>query len=80
MVNLILCEPTGSSFSTPGFTPGSLPALLPIPGPTQSHSIALVQDKLLIISMRISFMVSLHLTLSLSPLITLLRRGPSKSL
>jgi len=37
VVNLILCEPTGSSFSTPGFTPGSLPVLLPIPGTTKSH-------------------------------------------
>jgi len=65
----------GSSFSTPGFTPGSLPVLLPIPDPTQSHSVALVQANLLIVSMRISFMVALHLTLSLSPLIALLRRG-----
>jgi hypothetical protein len=64
----------GSIFSTPGFTPGSLPVLLPIPGPTQSHSITLVQTDLLIVSTRTSFMVSLHLTLSLSPLIALLRR------
>jgi hypothetical protein len=75
-MSLVLCEPTCSSFSTPGFTPGSLPVLLPIPDPTQSHSIALVQGELLIVSMRISFTVSLHLTLSLSPLIALLRRGP----
>ena len=53
-----------------------LPVLLPIPGPTQTHSIALVQTDLLKVSTRISFMVSLHLTLSLSPPIALLRRGP----
>ena len=68
------CEPTGSSFSTPGFTPGSLPVLLPIPDPTQSHSITLVQEEMPIVSMRTSLMISLHLTLSLSPLIALLRR------
>ena len=56
-----------------------LPVSLPIPGTTQSHSITLVQEELLIVSMRIWFMVSLHLTLSLSPLIALLRRGLSKS-
>jgi len=67
-------------FSTPGFTPGSLPVLLPIPDPPQSHSIALVQTDLLIVSMRTSLMVSLHLTLSLSPLIALLRRRPSRPL
>ena len=61
-------EPTGSSVSTPGS--------LPIPGPTQSHSITLVQTDLLIVSTRTSFTVSLHLTLSLSPLIALFRRGP----
>jgi hypothetical protein len=68
----------GSSFSSPGFTPGWLPVLLPIPGPTQSHSIALVQGELLMVSMRTSLMVSLHLTLSLAPLIALLRRRPSR--
>ena len=57
-----------------------LPVLLPIPDPPQSHSIALVQEELLIISMRTSYMVSLHLTLSLSPLIALLRRRPSRLL
>jgi len=71
---------TGSSFSTPGFTPGSLPVLLPIPGRTHSHSIALVQTDLLIVSMRTSFTVALHLTRSLSPLIALLRRRPSRLL
>ncbi len=76
-MSLVPCEPTGSSFSTPGFTPGSLPVLLPIPGPPQSHSITLVQTDLLIVSIRSSLMVSLHHTLSLSPLIALLRRGPS---
>jgi hypothetical protein len=50
MMSLVLCEPTGSSFSTPGFTPGSLPVLLTIPGPPQSHSITLVQEELLIVS------------------------------
>jgi hypothetical protein len=79
-MTLVPCDITGSSFSTPGFTPGSLPVLLPIPGPPQSHSITLVQKELLIISMRTSFMVSLHLTLSLSPLIALLRRRPSRLL
>jgi hypothetical protein len=74
-MSLVPCEPTGSSFTTPGFTPGSLPVLLPIPGPTQSHSITLIQTDSLIVSMRTSFMVSLHHTLSLSPLIALLRRG-----
>src|SRR5712692_3596323 len=39
---------------------------------TPSHSF---QEELLIISMRTSLMVSLHLTRSLSPLIALLRRG-----
>ena len=73
-MSLVLCKSTGSSFSTPGFTPGSLPVLLPIPGPTQSHSVALVQTDLLIVSMRTSLAISLHLTLSLSPLIALLRR------
>ena len=71
-MGLAPCEPTSSSFSTPG----SLPVLLPIPGPSQFHSIALIQTDLLIVSMRTSFMVSLHLTLSLSPLIALFRRGP----
>ena len=75
VVNTDPCEITGSNFSTPGFIPGSLPVLLPIPDPTQSHSVALIQAILLIFSMRISFMVSLHLTLSQSPLIALLRRG-----
>jgi hypothetical protein len=74
-MNLVPCEPIGSRCSTPGFTPGSLPVLLPIPGRTQSHSITLVQEELRIVSMRRSFMVSLRLTLSLSPLIALLRRG-----
>ena len=75
-MNSAPCDPQGSSFSTPGFTPGSLPVLLPIPDPTQSHSITLVQTGFLIISMRTSLMVSLHLTLALFPLIALLRRGP----
>ena len=79
-MSLVPCEPTGSRCSTPGFTPGSLPVLLPIPGPPQSHSIALVQTDLLIVSTRTSFTVSLHLTLSLFPLIALLRRGPSRLL
>ena len=65
----------GSNFSTPGFTPGSLPVLLPITGPTQSHSITLLQRDFLIVSMQTSLMVSLNLTLCLSPLIALLRRG-----
>jgi hypothetical protein len=48
-MSLAPCEPTGSSFSTPVFTPGSLPLLLPIPGSTQSHSITFVQDELHIV-------------------------------
>ena len=75
-MSIVPSGPTGSSFSTPGFTPGSLQVFLPIPDPTQSHSIALLQDELLIISMRTSYTISLHLTLSLFPLIALLRRGP----
>jgi hypothetical protein len=34
-MSLVPCEPTGSSFSTPGL----LPVLLPIPDLTPSHSI-----------------------------------------
>jgi hypothetical protein len=45
VVNLVLCEPIGSSFSTPGFTPGSLPVLLPVPDRTQSHSITVLGTK-----------------------------------
>jgi len=40
-MSLVPCEPTGSNVSTPSFTPGSLPVLLPIPDLTQSHAIAL---------------------------------------
>ena len=58
----------------PGFTPSSLSVLLPIPDLTQSHFIALVQGELRIVSMRMSFTVSLYLTLSLSALIAFLRR------
>ena len=65
MMGLVPCKPTGPSFSTPGFSPGSLPVLLPIPDPTQSHSITIVQPDLLIVSMRTSFRISLHLTLPL---------------
>ena len=43
-MNPVPCEPTGSRFSAPGFTPGSLPVLLAIPGPTQSHSIPIFTD------------------------------------
>ena len=50
MLSLVSCEPTGSSFSTPGFTPDLLPVLLPIPDLTQSHSIALIQGELLMVS------------------------------
>ena len=75
-MSCVPCELVGLGFSTPGFTPGSLPVLLPIPGPTQSYSVALVQTILLIVSMQTSLIVSPHLTLSLSPLIALLRRGP----
>jgi hypothetical protein len=42
VMSCVPCKPTGSNFSTPGFTPGSLPVLLPIPGPTQSHSITVL--------------------------------------
>jgi hypothetical protein len=49
-MSLVPCKPTGLGCSTPGFTPGTLPVLLPIPGPTQSHSIALVQEELLRVS------------------------------
>jgi len=76
-MSLVPCKPKVRVFATPGFTPGSLPVLLPIPDPIQSHSIALVQRDLLIVSMQTSLMVSLHLTLSLSPLIALLRWGLS---
>jgi hypothetical protein len=72
-MSFVPCDLSGLNCSTPGFTPGSLSVLLPIPGPPQSHSIALVQTDLLIVSMRTSFTISLHLTLS--PLIALLRRG-----
>jgi hypothetical protein len=44
------CEPAGSNCSPPGFTPGSLPVLLPIPDLTQSHFITLVQKDFFIIS------------------------------
>ena len=41
-----LCSGTpGFEFSTPGFTPGSLPVLLPIPGPLRSHSIPIPTDR-----------------------------------
>ncbi len=80
VMSLVPCEPTGSRFSTPGFTPSSVPVLLPIPGFTESHFITLVQADLIIFSIRTSLMVSLRLTQSLSPPIALLRRGPSKSL
>ena len=40
-MSLVPCEPTGSSFSTPG----SLPISFPIPGPTQSHSIPVSTDR-----------------------------------
>lgn len=66
-MNLGPCEPTGSSVSTPG--------LLPILGPPQSHSITLIQEELLVVSRRTSLTVSRQLTLSLSPLIAILRRG-----
>src|SRR5713101_4730446 len=49
-MSCVPCELIGLGFSTPGFTPGSLPVLLPIPGPPQSHSITLVQEELLIVS------------------------------
>jgi len=76
VISPVPCDPRIRVFSTPGFTPGSLPVLLPITGTTQSHSVVLIQTNLLIVSIRISFMVPLHLTLSLSPPIALLRRGP----
>ncbi len=53
--------PVRSRFA-PGFTPGSLPVLLPIPDPPQSHSITLIQTDFLVVSMRTSFPVTLHLT------------------
>ena len=70
-MSLVPCEPTDSRFSTPGFTPGSLPILLPIPGSTPSHSVTLVQEELRIVSTQTSFTVSLHCTLSLSLLIAI---------
>jgi hypothetical protein len=79
-MSLVPCKPTGSRCSTPGFTPGSLPILLPIPDLTPSDSVTLVQEELLIVSTRTSFAVSLHLTLSLSPLIALFRRSLSRLL
>jgi hypothetical protein len=36
--------------STPGFTPGSLPVLIPVPGPSGSHSIAIGRIHLPIVS------------------------------
>ena len=51
-----------------------LSVLLPIPDLTQSNFIALVQGELRIFSMRMSFTVSLYLTLSLSAPIDFLRR------
>jgi hypothetical protein len=72
VLRLVLCEPTGSSFSTPGFTPDSLPVLFPIPDLPQSHSIALIQGELLIVSTK--HRSRSHSTLS--PSIALLRRGP----
>ena len=42
VMSFVPCDLTGLSCSTPGFTPGSLPVLLPIPGPPQSHSITLL--------------------------------------
>jgi hypothetical protein len=68
MMSLTPCEPNGSSGPIPGFTPSFSPD-------SRTHSITLVQEELLIVSMRPSFMVLLHLTLSLSPLIVLFRRG-----
>jgi len=54
VMSCVPCEPTGSSF----LTPGSLPILLPIPGPPQSHSITFIQEELRIVSTRTSFMIS----------------------
>jgi hypothetical protein len=53
-MSCVPCEPTGSSF----LTPGSPPILLPIPGPPQSHSITFIQEELRIVSTRTSFMIS----------------------
>lgn len=72
-MSLVSYETTGSSFSVPGFKPGSFSILLPIPGPSQFHSVTLVQEELLKVSTRASYTASLHLTLSLSPLIALLK-------
>jgi hypothetical protein len=68
MMSLTPCEPNSSSGPTPGFSPGFSPD-------SRSHSITLVQEELLIVSMRPSFMVLLHLTLSRSPLPVPSRRG-----
>jgi hypothetical protein len=45
VMSLAPCEPTGSSCSTPGFTPGSLPILLPIPGLTPSPAVPVSPDR-----------------------------------
>jgi hypothetical protein len=45
MMSLVRWESTLRVFCTPGFTPGSLPVLLPIPGLTQSRSITVLGSK-----------------------------------
>jgi len=51
VMNLVPWESTVRVFYSQ-FAPGSLPVLLTIPDPPQSHSITLIQAELLIVSMR----------------------------
>ncbi len=68
MLSLVSCEPTGSSFSTPGFAPDSGSPAIAL---HRTHSGRIAHS-----FNETSFTVSLHHTLSLSPPIAVLRLGP----